>query len=428
MISLKKTLFENITVKQTIFKNTFWLMLAEGISKGLMFFLTILIARYLGAEGYGIFSFVFAFVALFAVIADFGLSILTIREVARDKSLTKKYIDNIAVMKLILGVIAFILIIIAAQFLNKTPEVRTLIYLAGIWIIIQNFTQFFQSIFRAFEKMQYEALSKIIYSCLLFGIVFFVIWQNLEIKAIIQSYIYASLIAFIFTFILIRKNFTKFWTKIDFDFWKGLLKEAWPFLLSSIFFMIYFKIDTVMLGMLSTNKEVGIYNAAYIIYAGIFILPEIITISFFPKMSETYKKNREIFKKIFFNFRNTLIILSFPLFALLFFWNNLIINFFYNQEYQGSILILKILSIILLFRLFTYSYGWFLTSTDEQKQKVKSQGICALANIILNYFLIIKYHAIGAAVATLITELILLNFYYFYFRKKWNRIYTIKID
>lgn len=428
MISLKKTLFENITVKQTIFKNTFWLMLAEGISKGLMFFLTILIARYLGAEGYGVFSFVFAFVALFAVIADFGLSTLTIREVARDKSLAKKYIDNIAVIKLILGVITFILIIIAAQFLNKTPEVRTLIYLAGIWIIIQNFTQFFQSIFRAFEKMQYEALSKIIYSCLLFGIAFFAIWQNLEIKAIIQSYIYASLIAFIFTLILIRKNFTKFWTKIDFDFWKGLLKEAWPFLLSSIFFMVYFKIDTVMLGMLSTNKEVGIYNAAYIIYAGIFILPEIITISFFPKMSETYKKNREIFKKIFFNFRNTLIILSLPLFALLFFWNNLIINFFYNQEYQGSILILKILSIILLFRLFTYSYGWFLTSTDEQKQKVKSQGICALVNIILNYFLIIKYHAIGAAVATLITELVLLNFYYFYFRKKWNRIYTIKTD
>ncbi len=140
-----------------------------------MFFLTTLIARYLGAAGYGKFSFVFAFVALFAVLADFSLSTLAIREVARNKKLARKYIDNIAVIKLILGIITFALIIIVIQFLEKTPEVKTLVYLVGIWVVIQRFTQFFQSIFRAFEKMQYEAFSKIIYSTALFCIAFSVI-------------------------------------------------------------------------------------------------------------------------------------------------------------------------------------------------------------------------------------------------------------
>ncbi|MCD6471069.1 oligosaccharide flippase family protein, partial [bacterium] len=210
-MNLKSLLLENKSVKQTIFKNTFWLMFAEGISKGLMFFLTILIARYLGAAGYGKFSFAFAFVSLFAVIADFGLSTLTIREVARDKSLARKYIDNIAVIKLILGIITFVLIVTVIQFLGKTPEVKSLVYLAGIWVIIQSFTQFFQSIFRAFEKMQYEALSKIIYSLCLFLIAGFILWQSLGIKLLVSSYIAVAIIAFVFTLILVRKKFTKFW-------------------------------------------------------------------------------------------------------------------------------------------------------------------------------------------------------------------------
>jgi len=71
---IKSFLFENKTDKQTIMKNTFWLMLAEGVSKWGMFFITILIARLLWPEQFGILSFVMSFVAMFIVITDFGLT------------------------------------------------------------------------------------------------------------------------------------------------------------------------------------------------------------------------------------------------------------------------------------------------------------------------------------------------------------------
>jgi len=72
-------------------------------------------ARYLGAEGFGILSFALAFTGIFGVFSDLGLSTLTVREVACDKTLASKYLGNIAVMKIILVVITFGLIALTAD-------------------------------------------------------------------------------------------------------------------------------------------------------------------------------------------------------------------------------------------------------------------------------------------------------------------------
>src|SRR3989344_2430501 len=132
----KDYLFRNTTSKQIIIKNTFWLFLAEGINKGLMFVLTIIIANYLGVNDYGKFSFAFAFVALFSIFSDFGLSTILVRDVTRDKSLLRKYSTNVSFLKIFLGVITFFLIFGVTQFIDKTYEIRFLIYLAGVYVII----------------------------------------------------------------------------------------------------------------------------------------------------------------------------------------------------------------------------------------------------------------------------------------------------
>lgn len=396
-----KLLFlDNQSIKQTIFKNTFWLMLAEGISKGLMFFLTILVARYLGAAGYGNFSFAFAFVSLFAVLADFGLSTLTIREVARDKSLARKYIDNIAVIKLILGLITFGLIIIVIQFLGKTPEAKTLVYLAGIWVIIQNFTQFFQSIFRAFEKMQYEALSKITYSILLFLIAGFVLWQNLGIKLLVQSYIYAALIVFIIALVLVRKKFTKFWTEIDFKFWKETIKKAFFFFLATTAFVIYFKIDTVMLSLMKSDEIVGWYTIAFNSIFSLGLLPDIVVNVLYPRMSKIPAHKTDIYKKSFI----LLFCLVFFVIFLLYIFRNFIVEFLYGIEYPRSTEVFLPLCIaFLLYSMAHLSYTWLLAHRMERKVTlIALMGLSV--NVILNLLLIPKFSMNGAAYASLTTE------------------------
>ncbi|MFA7204482.1 MAG: oligosaccharide flippase family protein, partial [Candidatus Caldatribacteriota bacterium] len=76
---------------QRILKNSLFLLLSNIVSKILAFFYIIYIARYLGAEGFGVFSFALAFTSIFGVLVDLGLNSLTVREIARSKSLTGKY-------------------------------------------------------------------------------------------------------------------------------------------------------------------------------------------------------------------------------------------------------------------------------------------------------------------------------------------------
>jgi len=87
---------------QRIAKNTGVLLVSQIASYILGFFFIMYTARYLSAEGFGILSFALAFTAIFAVFSDLDLSMLAVREVARDKSLAGKYLGNIAVMKVIL--------------------------------------------------------------------------------------------------------------------------------------------------------------------------------------------------------------------------------------------------------------------------------------------------------------------------------------
>ena len=87
MINLRTLFLENRGIRQTIVKNTFWLALGEGIGRILTAALLIYVARVLGAEEYGMFTFAFAFVSLLVIFADFGLSPITIRELSKDKEL-----------------------------------------------------------------------------------------------------------------------------------------------------------------------------------------------------------------------------------------------------------------------------------------------------------------------------------------------------
>src|SRR6185503_16083283 len=99
---IKSSLFENKTLHQTIFKNTFWLLGAEVFTKIIGFFTVIWLARHYGPAAFGKFEYALSVVSIFAIFADFGFSTLIIRDIARDKSKLAQYIDNILVIKFVL--------------------------------------------------------------------------------------------------------------------------------------------------------------------------------------------------------------------------------------------------------------------------------------------------------------------------------------
>lgn len=423
---IKIIFFENSGIKQTLFKNTFWLALAEIVSKGVYFLVFIWLARYLGPQIYGQWSFALSFASFFAVFVDFGFTIFVIRELARDKAKSSEYIGNILTIKIILGLIVMALIALVIRFVSKETAIINLVYFLSAYIIINNFAAFFQAIFRANEKMEYEAASRIAQSIILLILSVFFIFSKSSIFIISLGFLIISFMGVAFSLFFLKKYLFLPSFKFNLIICKEIIKKVWPFFLSGLFYMIYFTMGSIMLGLFSKMKDVGYYNAAYNLFFAVFIIPDIITMSFFPKISYFYEKDKEQLKKVFSHYQIIMVCTGFLLSIILFLLGDFFIVKIYSLNYQPSIALLKILSFAVLLKSVSYIYNWFLFGSDEQKKVLSVSGFAALLNIIINYFLIAKYGAKGAAITTVATELFLLLFFYSYFKIKWRRIYSVE--
>lgn len=412
MISANKLryyLAQNYTPNQTIFKNTFWLFLAEFFRNGIRFLIQIFIARKLGAEGFGLFAFALSFAGIFAFLADFGFSTLVLRNIARDKTEMKEYFDNIIFIKTVLGLAVFLLIILSAQLLSFDESTEILIYLAGAISIINTFSDFFRSFFRAFEKMQWEAFSKIGEGILLALVIGFLIFNNAGLKEIFYGYIATEIIILIVNLLILKFRFLKEGLfkryKINRDKIKFILKESLPLVFSAVFISIYYNIDQIMLGIISTKTELGYYSAAQRIIYGLSMFYMIILISFSPQITYFFKEDKKQLKLLLEKMNKIMLALAIPIGIGGTVFAPEIINFIFGNEYSRSIFAFQILIWSQAVVFVSACYGNALVMCNKQNKYLCGVALGAAVNIILNYMLIIKYSLYGAALATVITQL-----------------------
>lgn len=406
-LNFKNLLLENRGTKRTIFKNTFWLALAEVVQKGVGFLVAIWLARHFGPSIYGQWMFALSFVVIFSVLANFGFNTLVVREVARDKSKITQYINNIFAMKLVLGLVTLGLIVFVIQWAEKEQEVVKLVYFLGIYMVINTFATFFQSIFRARQKMQYETACRGLQALSLLGLIGLLIFNKSSIIAVSYAYISAAIIGFLFSAIFTWRYFAKFFFKIDLKVCREILKKAWPFALSAIAITVYYRIDTVMLGLFKEDQVVGYYGAAYnivlLIIGGIGLLVAAI----FPILSNLYKSSIDKFKvSVNLSFK-LIMLLSLPVIILIFFFSKSIVTIIYGNEFaafSSPILQILIWSVLILYNYAIFAIG--LSASDKQKIYLKGVIYGAVFNVLANLLVIPKYSYYGAAATTVLTEVV----------------------
>jgi len=411
---IKSFFLDNRTLKQTIFKNTFWLAVAEVIQRGIGLLVVVWLARYFGPGTYGKFAFALSFVLPFFVLADFGFSTLSVRELARDKSKTAQYVDNIVAMKIILGLITLGLISVIIQFLGKEPEVVKLVYFLGIYVIIDTFATFFQSIFRANQKMQYETICRVIQAFSLLGLAAFFILNKRSIITIGYAYIGAVLIGALFSLIFIWYYFSKFFLKINLKICKEILLEAWPIALGGLFAIGYLRVGIIILSLMKTDQAVGWYNAAFELVYAFAIIPSLFMFSVYPNLSIFFKESILKLKEVYEKSLKFIFLISIVLFPLLFLFSKEIILLLYGSAYLETISAFKILLWAELFAFMSCVFLYTLIAINKQIIYAKVLGICLTINIILCFILIPRYSYVGLSVTTVVTEFLgsLLLFFY----------------
>lgn len=394
----------NITRK--IAKNTLILLAGQVITVVLTYFYTVYTARYLGVKEFGILSFAIAFTALSCLLADLGLSILTVREVSRNNSLADKYIGNVLVIKIILTIVTLVFTAIVINILGCPFKTVVIIYLITLSAIFASFSDMFYSIFQAFQKMEYISVGKILHSVLLFFGILTAINKNLDITSVSFIYFLASLAVLAYSFHICIRKFLIPKIEIDIHFWKSLIKESIPFWMTSVFVIIYFRIDMIMLSMMKGDEAVGWYAASYKLIDGLSIFPAVFMSVMFPVFSKYYLDSKSSLDFAFEKSLKYLVIVSIPIGIGTTLFADEIIMLFYGNEYTPSVAALKILIWASVLSFINWTPATLLNSTNKQRTLMIFTSIGAIVNLVLNYLLIPSLSYKGAGIATVITELV----------------------
>jgi len=395
---------------QIIAKNIGILLLSQIITLILGFLYIIYIARYLGTSGFGILSFALAFTGIFVILVDLGLNMLTVREVSRDKSLAGKYLGNTITLKIILALFTLSLIFLVVNIVKYPQETVNVVYLIGFSLIFGSFSGIFNSIFQAYEKMEYQSYGQIINSFLMFAGVLIAIYLGLDLYAFASIYFIVSIIVLIYSFVICSWKFVLPKIEIDLNFWKLIILEALPFGLTSIFVLIYYYIDTVMISIIipNFNAIIGWYSAAYRIVMPLSFIPAIFFSSVFPVMANFYGTSEQSLNFAFEKSIKYMVIFGIPIATLITILANKIILLIYGESYFPSVIALQILIWTVPLIFIDSAFAYLFSSMNKQVTVAKIMAIVALFNILLNIILIPIYSYIGASFVTLASDLITL--------------------
>lgn len=423
--NIKDLLFNNITQKQIIFKNTFWLALAEGVTRILKLFLFIYIARILGATEYGKFSFALAFASLFIIFSDFGLSTITTRELSREKEKEKEF-SSIISLKILLSLGTLILILAGSFFITPDPFIQKIIWILGIYTVISSFSGIIFAFFQARQQMEYQSWAQILQALAITGAGFFIIFKFPSAQNLSYSYLFASLVALIF--ILIFFHLKIFPLKISWQksIWKRFFKMSWPLALSAIFGTIYSYTDSVMMGYWGQITETGWYNAAFRIAAAASIPMVLLSQSFFPALSIAFKESKERLQRIWDYQMEIVVFLAVPIVTGGIFLAPKIIDFIYDPTYFPSILAFQLLILMTGLIYLSNPFNQVLLASNQQEKLFWVTLAGAIINVILNSILIPRYSLNGAAFATVITYLLIL-FLLFRFTQKLTPVKPLNL-
>ncbi|MFC1917795.1 flippase [Chloroflexota bacterium] len=393
---------------QRILKNTAALTFSSIANTVIGFFFIVMVARYLGAGGFGVISTALGFIMIFRVLTDIGLTTLTIREVARDKSLSGKYLSNAAVIKLVLAGVTFGLVALVVNLIGYPQETVIVVYLIAVSVLLDEFSLLFYGIFQAHERMEFVTIGQVTAHALrLIGAVV-VINQGFDIIVFGYLYIFASLTVFLFNSFVAFWKYRGFGLGIDPGFWRHLLKNSWPFGLLIVFGTIIYWIDTVMLSVMKGDEVVGWYNASYRVILFLLFVPTAYFYAVFPVMSRFFVSSREALRFTYEKSVKYMSILALPIAIGTTLVAGKTILLIFGDGYTESIIALQVLVWSVLFIFISSIIAQVFSAQNRPKVVAAVTGLCAAANIILNIILIPRYSYVGAGVATVITEFLAL--------------------
>ncbi|MDT8716140.1 flippase [Clostridium sp. 19966] len=409
-------MFKKINNKR-VFKNVIYISTSRFLKYFFMLIFTMLSARYLKTDNYGLLSYYLSTLSIIALFFTFGSDTYIVLQISKDIGKADRYISQNIVNRNFLMIFVTIGIVILNNFILIIPFnlVVLLLYLSYIF---DSYRTVADGYYQAVEKMQYISYIEILRSILLLAFLIISMYLKGGIYGLAFSYFFSTMISLIISYyIMFFKLGVKLYKSKLYDI-VLLIKNSTPYFINALVNVIAMQLDVIMINNLSGNIETGYYNSAKKLINIVLIIPGIVTTVLLPRLSNkkiSKNKNKKIMLLIF--------IIGLIIGSMTFSISKFIIELLYGEQYIKSYYTLNTFSMGFPLIFLNYYLSAVFIANGKQKFVLNINILTCILNAIVNYFLIPRYGSNGAAIATISTMLFGFILYLIYYKKYVDLIF-----
>ncbi len=391
------------------------------------------ISNFLSVEGYGTYTAVYEYLAFFGIAADLGLFTIGVREMGKGVRPREFIASNIIGMRLMTAVSALTVSVILAflipQYSGTNIPVGVAIGSLAVFLSIMHGTV--SSVLQVEHKMQWATFGlvggKIIAMFWMLAVVYYYYVGDPSPEAFYQliwAGVWGNLFALIFTLYFALK-IVRFRPSFNREYWREIVVTALPYGAALVLNTIYFRIDSIMLLFMKGPHEVGLYGMPMRMLEILSVIPVYFMNSVLPVLSRAIReKSAEVQRMMQLSF-DFLFMAAAPIVVGLFALSYQVIFLISSPEflsrlsdgYYGSDVAMRILVFAMFFSFLNSLFTYTLVAVNKQALLLWINGGAAILNIGLNFILIPYWGFRGAAINTVLTEILILLVSWFVSRR-----------
>lgn len=374
---------------------------------------TAIITRTLGAELFGEYSLVIAFLSIFYAVADFGLGQLFTREISRSSGVNPERPGEIVTLRVMLLLSLLSGALLLALFLPYSPLVRRGFFVAAGGFLFLSLSHILTGIFQKGLRMHWVAMSewggRLVQLAGVSGVAWAWSrgWLGGGLSAVLLLFLAAFTVSSGIQFLVLflrGRHMQNIALRLNRGQAKALLKEAFPLGASLLFVYVYFHADTLLLAIYHPGSPVGFYNLAYKVLENVIFFPAAYTGLVFPRLVQARETNRQHFRALLFSVWWP-VAMAAPLVAgAIALTAPLIIRLVGGPAFAPAGEALAILSLAVFFIYLATVPSQAIVAIGAQKKALWIYGVGAIFNVVLNLIFIPRYSFIATSWMTVLTE------------------------
>jgi O-antigen/teichoic acid export membrane protein len=382
--------------------NTGWRLLAFGARTLGGLVVTVLLAHLEGPAGLGRFQFALTLTLLLSFAVAFGLPKLLVRELARRPDEIEDVVETATTVAVIAGTVVTLLMYSVGALVDADT---TVLVLAGLALMVDSAMRITMTPFWALEKMRYETLAVGVQEAAFLALAAGALVAGTGAGGVMAAYLASRVVGFCTAWLIVA---TKFRVVIR-PRWRShafapLLKRSMPFALDDALSLAYIRLDTILLGVMVGAHAVGLYQSATNLVLYLNILPRMLNLSMYPRMSRAWPDQVQDLRRLLDSSLLILGAIAMPITIGSVLLAPRIFDVMYGSRFESAVLAYQLLVPIIPMRMLGNSLGTALTAADRQTQRTVAVAVAAVVNVSLNLALIPRWSFFGAVVATIVTE------------------------